>query len=328
MELNDYFDEIRGKRALVLGGLGFVGRNLVNTLVNDFGCLVICLDNRVNSISENHLKIEESVTVLYEDVRNLNKWKHLLFEVDYVFHLACIQIAHSAKQPIEDLDVNARSVLEILELIKTERIYNIQRFIYTSSCSVYGYSSKLPITETDPINPLSHYASTKYLGERYTMLYNQMYSIPTATVRYSNVYGYGQTPQNPYCGVLGKFIHQALNNIPVTVVGDGEQTRDYTFISDAVCATILCSTHPKAIGNVFNIATTIETSINSIVQSLRQFKPDLEVQRIPDRDIDNIRRRVIDFEKIRQTLGWAPLITLNEGLEKTINWYQNSLHDV
>lgn len=323
MELINYFEDIKSKRVLVLGGLGFVGHNLVKTLVNDFACHVICLDNNKNS-SDNILgAVKEKIELVIEDVRNLEAWSAILNRVDYVFHLACIQVAHSAVEPVEDLEVNAKSVLNILEYIKRNDIKNIQRFVYTSSCSIYGYSNKLPVAENDPINPISHYAATKYLGERYTLMYNLLYGVPTASIRYSNIYGYGQSPTNPYCGVLGKFIHQAFNNQPLSVIGDGEQTRDYTFITDAINATILAAVHPKALGNVFNTGTCKELSVNQIVDILKRHFPAVKIERVPERDIDNIRRRVIDIEKIRQTLGWNPEISVEEGIEHTINYFRS-----
>ncbi|GAA4321336.1 NAD-dependent epimerase/dehydratase family protein [Flaviaesturariibacter amylovorans] len=324
MELRNHYEEMRGTRVLVLGGLGFIGHNLVKTLVNEYDCAVICLDNGKNASVESIAPVRNKVRFVQADVRALDTWKELMHEVDYVFHLACIQVAHSHVEPMEDLDVNARCVLEMLEYIRRNDLRNIRRFVYTSSCSVYGYSSKLPVAETDPVNPLSHYAATKYLGETYTLMYNMLYDVPTASIRYSNVYGYGQSTKNPYCGVLGKFIDQAIKGDELTVIGDGEQTRDYTFIDDAIDATILSAVHPKALGAVFNVATCRELTVNGIVHILKGHFSNLKTQRVPERHIDNIRRRVIDIEKIRHTLGWNPKVTVEEGIELTIKSLQEA----
>jgi len=199
------------------------------------------------------------------------------------------------------------------------------RFVYTSSFSVYGSSTKLLASESDPTYLLSNYAASKLLGENYTLIYNKNYEIATSSVRYSNVYGYGQSPRNPYCGVLGKFVHNALTNEALSVFGDGEQTRDYTFITDAIDATILAAVHPKALGDVFNVGTGVETSVNELAEIIANHVGNVEVLNVPERDIDNIRRRSIDIEKIHQRLGWSPKVNIKKGIEKTLEWYKNTL---
>jgi UDP-glucose 4-epimerase len=236
--------------------------------------------------------------------------------------ISCIQISASSKNPTLDLQVNAQSTLQILEFLKNNNPANFKRFIYTSSASVYGSQKNLPAEEDGITKVLSHYAATKLLGENYTMIYNMQYGISTSSVRYSNVYGYGQSPKNPYCGVLGIFIHNALSGLPLTVIGDGEQTRDYTFISDAVEATILAAVHPKAEGEVFNVGTSTETSVNKLVEVIKNEVPNIEVKYIPERDIDNIRKRSVAIEKIHQHLGWAPKYNIKKGISETLTWYK------
>jgi UDP-glucose 4-epimerase len=184
---------------------------------------------------------------------------------------------------------------------------------------------KLPISETDPTLVLSNYAATKLLGENFALMYSRNYDIPTAVVRYSNVYGYGQSPKNPYCGVLGKFIHNALVGDQLTIFGDGEQTRDYTFVDDAVNATILSAVHPRAFGDVFNVGTSIETSVNQLVKIISDQVPNVDVATVPERDIDNIRRRSIDITKIHNNLGWSPHVNIKEGIRRTLEWYKNEM---
>ncbi|MES2558584.1 MAG: NAD-dependent epimerase/dehydratase family protein [Bacteroidota bacterium] len=321
-----YLHLIKGKRVLVTGGLGFVGHNLVKSLLNDYGCSVVVVDNCANSstavLGDSLSKVEfHQISVLDSE-----RLFPLLHTVDYIFHLACIQIAASSSNPLLDLKVNAESTLNILDYIKTQELTNIVRFIYTSSCSIYGVSANnFPSTEDGAMTPLSHYASTKLLGENYTMVYHRSYNIPTSSVRYSNVYGYGQSPRNPYCGVLGKFVHNALIGEPCLIIGDGEQTRDYTFISDAVSATILSAVHPAALGEVFNIGTGVETSVNRLFDVIHENIPTAISKDIPERDIDNIRRRVTNIEKIHQRLGWTPQVTIKKGIAETLNWYKSTL---
>lgn len=321
----NHFDRIVGKKVLVTGGLGFVGHNLVKTLLHDYNCKVLVIDNCINSSPE----------ILGEDIKNVEFHQVSVLDVDhvfplfqdvnYIFHLACKQISASGQDPIDDMRVNAESTLLMLEYIKNNDLPLLERFVYTSSCSVYGSATTLPVSENDATIVLSNYAATKLLGENYTMIYHRSYNVPTSSVRYSNVYGYGQSPRNPYCGVLGKFVHNALINETLNVFGDGEQTRDYTFITDAVAATILAAVHPKALGDIFNIGTGVETSVNKLAEIISNYTGNLQLQNVAERDIDNIRRRAVGIEKIHQKLGWTPSINVKKGIELTIDWYKTTL---
>lgn len=321
----NYYEKIKDKKILVTGGLGFVGHNLVKTLLVEYNCKIVLIDNCANSseavLGEDINKVEfHKISVL-----DTEKLFPLLKDVNYIFHLACKFIDASGSDPIDDLRVNAESTLLLLEYIRFNELPHLERFVYTSSCSVYGSSTRLPISEADATYVLSNYASTKLLGENYTMIYNKTYDIPTSSVRYSNVYGFGQSPRNPYCGVLGKFIHNALTKQKLLIFGDGEQTRDYTFITDAVSATILTAVHPKALGDFFNVGTGTETSVNGLTRIISENIGDIEIESIAERDIDNIRRRSIDIEKIHQKLGWSPKINIQKGIKLTLEWYKSTL---
>lgn len=322
---NTHYDKIRGKKVLVTGGLGFVGHNLVKSLVDDYQCNVVVVDDCTNSSESMIAPVRDKVEFHKVSVLDNDRFFPLLEKVNYIFHLACIQIAASSSDPLRDMQVNAQSTLQILEQLRHGNYPLLERFIYTSSCSVYGSTSHLPLTEQDPTRVLSNYAATKLLGEQYTLIYNRNYNIPVSVVRYSNVYGYGQSPRNPYCGVLGKFVHNALTSQPLSVVGDGEQTRDYTFITDAVDATILSAVHPMAYGDVFNVGTGIETSVNKLAELIRECVSDAQITYVPERDIDNIRRRMIDIEKIHQRLGWVPKVGIRKGIQITTDWYKTTL---
>jgi UDP-glucose 4-epimerase len=320
-----HYGKIRGKKIVVTGGLGFVGHNLVKSLVKDYQCKVIVVDDCTNSSELMIDPVRDKVEFHKVSVLDSERFFPLLKDAHYIFHLACIQIAASSSNPILDMQVNAQSTLQLLEQIRNQEYPLLERIVYTSSCSVYGSTSHLPLGEDDATRVLSNYAATKLLGEHYTLIYNRNYNIPISVVRYSNVYGYGQSPRNPYCGVLGKFIHNALTNQPLTVVGDGEQTRDYTFITDAVDATILAAVHPMAYGDVFNVGSGIETSVNRLAALIRDQVPGSEVSFVPERDIDNIRRRVVDIEKIHQRLGWVPKVGIQKGIQLTVDWHKSTL---
>jgi UDP-glucose 4-epimerase len=320
-----HLPSIKNKKILITGGLGFVGNNLARTLVNDFDCEVIIVDNCANSSVNSIADIAKKVEFHQISVLETEKLFPLFKGVHYIFHLACMTINTSGANPLEDLKVNGESTLRILNYLKENELPGFQRFIYTSSCSVYGSSSKLPASENDSTPVLSNYAATKLLGEEYTIIYNRNYNVPVSVVRYSNVYGYGQSPRNPYCGVLGKFIHNAITGQTLAIFGDGEQTRDYTFITDAVEATILTAVHPMAYGDVFNVGTGVEVSVNKLAELIGQHIPGSEVTHVPERDIDNIRRRVIDIEKIHQRLGWVPKVGIQKGIQLTMDWYKTTL---
>ena len=323
----NYLEKIKNKSVLVTGGLGFVGSNLVKTLVQQFNCKVIVVDDCSNSSVNNIKDVMDKVEFHHISVLDTENLFPLINKVEYIFHLACVQISASSKNPLLDLQVNAQSTLQILEYLKKNKPENFVRFVYTSSASVYGSQKNLPAEEDGVTKVLSHYAATKLLGENYTLIYNIQYGVSTSSVRYSNVYGYGQSPKNPYCGVLGIFVHNALSGEPLTIIGDGEQTRDYTFITDAVEATILAAVHPKAEGEVFNVGTSTETSVNKLVELIRQHIDSVEVINIPERDIDNIRKRSVSIEKIHQHLGWAPMYNVSKGLVETIKWYERFLKE-
>ena len=320
-----HLENIRNKKVMVTGGLGFVGSNLVKALVNEYNCNVIVVDDCTNSNESTIADVLQKIALHKISVLNTDAFFPLLDGVNYIFHLACIQIAASGSQPLLDMQVNAQSTLLLLEQLRNNHYPALERLVYTSSCSVYGSSSRLPVSEDERTLVLSNYAATKLLGEQYCLIYNRNYDIPVSVVRYSNVYGYGQSPRNPYCGVLGKFVHNALTGEPLQVIGDGEQTRDYSFITDAVEATILSAVHPLAYGEVFNIGTCVETSVNKLVALISEIVKDLVVNNIPERDIDNIRRRMIGIEKIHQRLGWTPRVGMQQGIELTMGWYKTTL---
>jgi len=314
-----------GKKILITGGTGFIGHNLANELLSQYECDVILVDDCSNSSSDVVKTLPNRPEFYEKSILDTDSFLPLLDGVNYIFHLACKQIASSGTDPIADLKVNAESTLRILSHLRHRSDPNFERFIYAGSCSVLGTTSTGPIPEETKTIALSHYSATKYLGEQYTLLYQRSYGVPTSVVRYSNVYGFGQTVQNSYCGVLGKFIHGSLTGSPLKIFGDGEQTRDYTFITDAVAATLLAGVHPMALGDVFNLGTSVETSVNDLVHLIRECGNPVDVEYCEERDIDNIRRRVVDITKIQQRLGWTPKIGIRKGIQATLDWYRDSL---
>lgn len=304
------------KKVLVTGGAGFVGSNLVNTLVKE-GAFVTVLDDLFTGRKENieclnDIRFVEGSVTRYEMVSDLVK------EAEMVFNLAVRNIIVSTTSPRLDFQVNTGGIFNVLLAAKT---HGIERVIYISSASVYGNPRYLPINEDDHLSTLNPYAASKLSGENYCSAFYETYRLPVVTLRYSNVYGINQSPQNPYCGVVSKFFDNFSNNHPPQIHGDGEQTRDFTFVRDVVEATLLAALSPKAEGEIFNVGSGKETSVNELVQHIAAITgQQLEPVYIDRRDIDNIRRRVLNIEKIRRVLRWTPTTTLHDGLKNTYAW--------
>jgi len=307
------------KIVLVTGGAGFVGTNLVNELCNYSPKKIIIVDNLFTGLKSN-IPVFDFVDFVEGSVENFDLVFDLMKKCDIVFHLAVRNIIVSTKDPEKDFATNAIGTFNILE--SARRLKNIKKIVYTSSSSVYGNTSHLPITENDSLYALNPYAASKLTGEAYCNAYFETYMVPVSLVRYTNVFGPYSNPQNPYSGVISKFIYSALNNQPITIHGDGEQTRDFTYVDDTIEATISVAISDKSIGEIYNVGTGVETSINNLAKIILEIlnNSKSEIRHIDKRDIDNIRRRVLDIEKIRKSLRWTPKVTLKDGLVKTINW--------
>lgn len=317
MENNIVLSDYSGSKVLVTGGAGFIGSNIVKCLI-EFGAIVTVLDDLYTGDYNNicHLSIKEFIK---GDVRDEDLIKKIVSSFDFIFHLAARNIIISTNNPIEDYSVNIGGTLNMLIHLRNSKSLN--RFVYSSSVSIYGNPKYLPINEDDAYNLLSPYAVSKLSGENYTYVFYENFNTPTTIVRYSNVYGINQSTNNPYCGVIGKIIEKIIQNESPLIHGDGEQTRDFTYIKDVVEATLLAGISKRAIGEIFNIGTGIETSINELVNIVNELLgKNIQANYIDRRDIDNIRRRVINIEKARKSLRWIPQYTLKKGLRETIDW--------
>jgi UDP-glucose 4-epimerase len=305
------------QRVLVTGGAGFVGSSTVARLL-DTGAYVTVLDDFFTGLEENLPPANDRMKVVRGSVTDERIVHELVADADYVIHMAARNIIVSTKNPRDDYATNIGGTLNVL---MAARDSNVRRVVYTSSASVYGNARYLPINEDDVTNMLSPYAVSKYGGENYCKAFFESYGVPVTSVRYSNVYGPLQRPENPYCGVVAKFFAAAMAGQSPIIHGDGEQTRDYTYIADAVEATLLAAVSPRAEGQVYNVGTGRETTVNQLADSIvRICGRDTRPQHLDRRDIDNIRRRVLNIEKARRELRWVPEMTLSSGLRETYDW--------
>lgn len=312
---------LRNKNVLVTGGAGFVGSNLVKTLVEQYDCNVTVLDDLFTGSEENLSGVAHNFVLgSVEDKLLVDR---TVKGMDVVFHLAARNIIVSNNNPREDLNVNVGGSFNMFEACLT---HNVRRVVYTSTSSIYGNSQALPIREGNPKSFLNFYSAGKYSAEVYARTFYEVFGLPVSIVRYSNVYGTNQSPTNPYCGVIGKFIEAALTGQPLKVHGDGEQTRDYTYIDDAINATIAAAIYPLAVGQDYNIGTGTETSVKELAELVISVTgSNSRISHVENRDIDNIRRRCIDINKAMNELHYIPSYSVDQGLKATVNWFLQSI---
>jgi UDP-glucose 4-epimerase len=243
---------------------------------------------------------------------------------DYLYHGAISGIGISTTSPLEELNTNTRSTLLLLEAVRKK---GIKRFVYPSSASVYGNPEKLPEQENDPTEPTSPYGVSKLAAEKYCLVYNKIYNVPVVCLRYFNTYGPRQRSDSLYGGVVSIFIKKALSGRPLQIYGDGNQTRDFTYISDTVTATMSAFTTSNIDGEVINIAAGQEYSVNDLAQKIKQAsgEKDLPITRVDKRLVDNIERRTANIKKAKKLLHYSPKTSLDKGLRITYQWNKDNL---
>jgi UDP-glucose 4-epimerase len=316
-----YAEKLSGQRVVVTGGAGFVGSNVVRRLLESRATVVV-LDDFYTGAMDNLPAGEPRLEVVRGSVTDFDLVRDVIKGASIVFHEAARNIIVSTRNPREDYEVNIGGTLNVLMAV---RELGVGRVVYASSASVYGNPRYLPINEDDATNMLSPYSVSKFAGENYCKAFYESYGVSAASVRYSNVYGTAQRPDNPYCGVVAKFFEAAMSGAQPRIHGDGEQTRDFTYIDDVVDATILAGVTAKAEGQVYNVGTGRETTVNQLARIIIEVTgADVEPAYVDRRDIDNIRRRVLNIEKIRRELRWVPSVTVEQGLRRTYKWLVES----
>jgi UDP-glucose 4-epimerase len=289
---------------LVTGGAGFIGSHLTDKLLLD-GHRVIVIDNCICG-SKKNLKNHPNLTFYQKDIRNLKDIEPHFINVDWVFHLAALaDIVPSIENPREYFETNVDGTFNVLECAKK---YNVKRFIYSASSSCYGLPDSFPTKEEAKIAPEYPYALTKYMGEELVLHFAKVYGLPTLSLRFFNVYGPRAKTSGTYGAVMGVFLAQKLKGKPFTVVGDGKQTRDFTYVTDIVDALITAANTPLK-GEVFNVGSGGHYSINDLVEHLKG-----DVCYIPKRPGEP-DCTFADISKIKEKLSWIPKVSFKEGIE-------------
>ena len=312
---------------LVTGGAGFIGSALVRELLRR-GERVRGGDNFLTGKRENLAEVADRIELCEVDITDLDRLRPALEEVDYVLHEAALpSVPRSVKDPLTSHRMNVDGTFN---LFLAARDAKVKRVVYAASSSAYGDTPTLPKMESMPSNPISPYAVTKLVGEIYGQVFTRAYGLETVSLRYFNVFGPRQDPTSPYSGVLSKFITALLQGERPTIFGDGEQSRDFTFVDNVVEANILACAAPEAAGKVINIATAQRHTLNKTLQILQKvvgrdagsrMAANLEPIYAPPRSGDILHSEA-DITLSRRLLGYEPKIFFEEGLEKTVAWYR------
>ncbi len=294
-------------KCLVTGGAGFIGSHLVDRLLEE-GHQVIVLDNFSTGRQGNlaHHSSSAALSIHQLDIADFEAIQPIFQDVDWVFHIAGLaDIVPAIKQPLVYHRSNVDGTVSVLE---ASRLAGVKRFIYTASTSCYGIPDIIPTPETAPIKPEHPYALTKYVGEQYAFHWGKVYKLPVLSLRLFNVYGPRSLTTGTYGAVFGVFLGQKIHNKPFTVVGDGNQTRDFVFVSDVVNAFIIAA-KSEISDEVLNVGSGNTYSVNRLVELL-----DGDVVHIPKRPGEPNCTRA-DISKIRRLLGWEPKVSFEEGVK-------------
>lgn len=289
-------------RAVVVGGAGFIGGHLVEALIKE-GWDVDVIDNLVSGKREH---VPDPARLHVVDIRNYDDLFPIINGADHVFHLAALpRVQFSIDEPLETHSVNATGMLNVLFASKNG---GVKRFVYSASSSAYGDQETLPLREDLRPAPVSPYGLQKYFGEEYARVFSEVYGLSTASLRYFNVYGSRLDPEGPYALVIGKFLKQKRDGLPLTITGDGEQTRDFTHVRDVVRANILAAQSDRVgRGEAINIGNGRNVSMNKLAELIGGRIEYIQARKEP-------RHTLADHSRAKALLGWEPTVSLEDGL--------------
>lgn len=311
---------IKGKRFAVTGGAGFIGSNIVIELVKNDNEVVV-IDNLLTGNFNNLFGVMDQIRFVEGDIQDLDLLKREFIDIDYVLHQAALpSVPRSVDDPIASNQNNVDGTLNVLVAARDE---GVKRVVYASSSSAYGNSPSLPKKEDMKPDPLSPYAITKLVGEQYCKVFYELYGLETVSLRYFNVFGPHQDPNSHYAAVIPKFITAMLNDESPVIFGDGEQSRDFTYIQNNVDANLLACEVAGAAGKMFNIACGERISLNELVAMLKKIlgkkiEPVYKEPRPGD-----VKHSLADITLAREILGYKPRYGFEDGLKKTVEWFDN-----
>jgi len=305
---------------LVTGGAGFIGSHIVDRLLDE-GFKVRVLDNLSTGEKKNLAQHQnkKSFQFIEGDIRNFDLVKKTVKGVDAVFHeAALVSVTRSVENPLLSNEINVTGTVNLLKACVDA---HVKRFVYASSCAVYGDTETLPNHENLAPKPLSPYAVEKLAAENYAKVFHNVYGLETVSLRYFNVYGPRQK-YGPYSGVISIFINRLLENKPPIICGDGKQTRDFINVKDVVEANMLALSKREAVGEVFNISTGEATAINKLTETIQKImeKTDLKPVHAEPRPGD-IKHSYGDITKARRNLKYEPKVQLEKGLSELVKSY-------
>lgn len=309
-------------KVLVTGGAGFIGSNLSEGLIKE-GAKVVVIDNFITGFRENLEEIKGDFEFIEGDLNDDEILKKALQGVEIVFHQAALpSVPRSVDDPAETHQACVNGTFNLLLKAKEN---GIRRVVYAASSSAYGNQETLPKVETMRAEPLSPYAAAKLMGEHYCSVFNEVYGMETISLRYFNVFGPRQNPSSFYSGVISRFIDALMSDETPVIYGDGEQSRDFTFVANVVDANIKAAQSKEGLGEVINTANGERITLNELLETLKKItgKENIEVDYQEERKGD-VKHSQADITKAIETFGYKKLVGLEEGLQKTIDWWKQS----
>ncbi len=308
-------------RFLLTGGAGFIGSHIVKRLVGE-GAVVRVVDNLSTGQVARLENLRCSIEYVEADLADNLVSDEVVKDVDYVLHQAAVpSVQRSVCDPV---GTNRANVTATLNLLESCRKAKVRRFVYAASSSAYGDTEVLPKSEEMPPNPLSPYALQKLAGEHYCKLYYSLYGLETVCLRYFNVFGPGQDPHSEYSAVIPKFISKLLINEPITVYGDGEQSRDFTYVENVVDANLLALQATKACGKVLNVGCGERITLNTLIQLLEEIVGVKAKVSYSASKPGDVRHSLADINLARRLLEYEPKVMVKEGLRRTVEAFVKS----
>lgn len=307
---------------LVTGGAGFIGSNICNKLISK-GCFVRVIDNLLTGKKSNLAAIWDKIEFIEADMGNPDAARQAVKGIDVILHQGALP---SVPRSVDDPALTHRHCVDAtFTLLLAARDAKVKRFVYAASSSAYGDTPALPKVETMPVNPLSPYAAAKLMCEYYCSVFYKVYGLQTISLRYFNVFGPHQDPASQYAAAIPAFVTSILKDKPPTIYGDGEQSRDFTYVDNVVEANLLAAQAKQTSGQVVNIACGEAITVNAIIDMINKIVgKNVKPTYLPSRKGD-VKHSLADISQAKKLIGFKPVVSFKDGLKKAIEWYRVNL---